>query len=141
VAGREQEVAMNTDEPLPDSRLERDESADSRHALISSRRIEGARVFNREDGKLGTIHSVMIDKVTGRVPYALLSFGGFLGINGRVHPVPWERLHYDTGFDAYLLDTPYEALKRAPTLRLDEAERPQPAARRREMIDHYTPRV
>ena len=114
-------------------------NVDRGHALISSRRIEGARVFNREDGKLGTIHSVMIDKVTGRVPYALLSFGGFLGIKGRVHPVPWERLHYDEGFDAYLLDTPYEALKSAPTLRLDEAERPQPEARRRAMTDHYTP--
>ena len=135
---------MNSDMPG----LDRPESgppaagtiADRSHALISSRRIEGARVFNRDEGKLGTIHSVMIDKVTGRVPYALLSFGGFLGIKGRVHPVPWERLHYDPEFDAYLLDTPYEALKSAPTLRLDEAERPQPAAGRREMTEHYTPR-
>ena len=118
-----------------------DEVVDKRHELISSRRIEGTPVYNRDDGKLGTIHSVMIDKRTGKVPYALLAFGGILGVHGRVHPVPWDRLSYDTGFDAYMLDISYEALKKAPTLRLDEADRPQPAAKHEAMAAHYAPRT
>ena len=108
---------------IEDERLGREEVIDREHALISSRRVEGTPVLNREDGKLGTIHSVMIDKRTGRVPYALLAFGGLLGIGGRVHPVPWDSLTYDEGFDAYMLAVRYEALKSAPTLRLDEADR------------------
>lgn len=99
---------------------------DERHALISSRRVEGTPVFNRANQKLGTIHSVMIDKVSGQVAYAVLSFGGFLGLGEHVHPMPWEALTYDITRDAYLVDATREQLEKAPTLRLDMADRPRP---------------
>ena len=109
--------------------LDRDAIVDERHALISSRRVEGTPVFNRQDGKLGTIHSLMIDKRTGVVAYALLAFGGFLWVEGRVHPIPWRLLRYDSGFDAYMLDIGYDEIRNAPSLRLDDAERPIPSDR------------
>ncbi len=98
---------------------------DDRHELISSRRVEGTPVYNRSDQRLGTIHNVMIEKVSGKVSYALLSFGGIFGVGENVHPVPWERLTYDVNLDAYVIDLTREQLAEAPTLRLDEADRPQ----------------
>lgn len=102
------------------------ESIDAQHELISSRRVEGTPVYNRSEQRLGSVHSVMIDKREGKVAYAVLSFGGFLGLGEHVHPVPWEMLTYDVDLDAYVIDVTREQLEQAPTLRLDLADRPQP---------------
>jgi len=99
---------------------------DDRHALISSRRVEGTPVCNRANQKLGTIHSVMIDKVSGQVAYAVLSFGGFLGLGEHVQAVPWGALRYDPVLDVYMADATREQIESAPSMRLDIADRPQP---------------
>jgi hypothetical protein len=97
---------------------------DSAHALISSRRVEGTKVYNKAGEKLGTIHSVMINKTSGHVVYALLSFGSFLGLGGNVYPVPWPMLDYDPDRDGYVVELTREQIENAPSLRLDEADRP-----------------
>ncbi|HEX8645101.1 MAG TPA: PRC-barrel domain-containing protein [Allosphingosinicella sp.] len=94
------------------------------HALISSRRVEGTPVYNRDGEKLGTVHSVMIEKTSGRVAYAVMAFGGFLGLGSRVHPVPWELLTYDVDRDGYVVDLSRERLENAPTMHLDDSDRP-----------------
>ena len=99
--------------------------ADAGHDLISSRRVEGTPVYNAQREKLGHVHSVMIGKRSGRVAYAVMSFGGFLGMREHVHPVPWELLRYDIDLEAYVVDLSREQLKNAPVMRLDEADRPQ----------------
>lgn len=99
--------------------------ADPGHRLISSRRVEGTPVFNRSGEKLGTVHSVMIDKQSGQVAYALMSFGGFLGLGGYVHPVPWAMLDYEPERDGYVADLTRQKLDDAPRFRLDEADRPR----------------
>ena len=104
---------------------EQDETIDFRHQLISSRRVEGTAVYNRSDQRLGSIHSVMIDKKSGKVAYAVLSFGGIFGLGEQVHPVPWEVLSYSVDLDAYVIDLTREQLENAPSLRLDQADRPQ----------------
>ena len=98
---------------------------DHRHELISSLRVEGTPVYSRSDERLGSIHSLMIEKRSGKVAYAVLSFGGIFGLGEHVHPVPWEVLNYDVGLDAYVVDLTREELEKAPTLHLDQAERPQ----------------
>jgi sporulation protein YlmC with PRC-barrel domain len=105
--------------------LEPEAAIDHRHVLVSSRRVEGTAVYNSAEKKLGTIHSVMIDKRTGQVAYAVLSFGGFLGIREHVTPVPWALLAYNVDLDAYVIDLTREQLAAAPSLRLDHADRPQ----------------
>jgi hypothetical protein len=69
-----------------------DETSD----LISSDKVEGTAVYNRQGEKLGSIYTLMIDKISGKVVYAVMSFGGFLGIGDRYHPLPWSVLKYDT---------------------------------------------
>jgi hypothetical protein len=65
-------------------------------ALISANKVEGTTVKNAAGEKLGSIEEIMIDKRSGKVAYAVMSFGGFLGIGDRHHPLPWGVLKYDT---------------------------------------------
>ena len=58
-------------------------------SLIAGQQVAGTDVYDRSGEKLGTIRDVMIDKKSGRIAYAILSFGGFLGIGDRYHPLPW----------------------------------------------------
>ena len=87
------------------------------HQLIASDRVEGTAVRRPNGDMIGHIERLMIDKVTGKVSYAILSFGGFLGIGANLIPLPWGRLRYNTRFEAYELDTDDEELKRAPRSR------------------------
>jgi hypothetical protein len=62
----------------------------------------------------------MIDKATGRIAYAILSFGGFLGIGDRFYPLPWEKLAYSTEIGGYVVDIDRSVLEGAPSY-TDEA--------------------
>ncbi len=55
----------------------------------------------------------MIDKASGRIAYAVLSFGGFLGIGDRYYPLPWEKLNYNTEMGGYVVDIDRETLEGA----------------------------
>ena len=110
---------------------------DYAHELISSRRVEGTPVYNRKDERLGAIHSVMIEKRSGKVAYAVLSFGGFLGMKEHVHPVPWEMLTYDVDMDAYVVELTRDQLTNAPTMGLDEADRPRDREYAEEVSGYY----
>ena len=57
--------------------------------LIASSKVEGTPVFNRTGEHLGSVYNFMVDKISGQVAYAVMSFGGFLGIGGSYHPLPW----------------------------------------------------
>ena len=83
--------------------------------LISSEKVEGTAVMNRQGEKIGSIESVMIEKRSGKVAYAVMSFGGFLGIGNQHHPVPWNALTYDTNVGGYVIDADKARLQGAPT--------------------------
>lgn len=90
-------------------------SAKTKHSLVASDRVEGTPVRRPNDEKIGTIERLMIDKISGKVAYAVMNFGGFLGIGGQYYPVPWERLRYNTELEAYELDVSEKDLKNAPS--------------------------
>jgi len=98
---------------------------DRAHRLISSARIEGTPVFDRRADKVGSVHSVMIDKQSGQVAYAVLRFGGWLGFGSRVYPLPWSMLRYDPEQHGYCLNVGREAIEGAPYMTLDQAVRPR----------------
>jgi PRC-barrel domain protein len=103
-------MAMNEDQ------LARNETG----TLISSDKVEGTSVMNPAGEKLGSIENVMIDKLSGKVAYAVMSFGGFLGIGDRHHPLPWGMLKYDTNLDGYVVNLDKQMLEKAPTYADDE---------------------
>ncbi len=112
-----------------------DELTDRSHQLISSARVEGTPIYNRQGEKLGTVHSVMIHKTTGQIAYALLAFGGFFGIGSHVHPIPWQMLTYDPARHGYVVDVTREMLEDAPSLELDKSDRPTESER--PMYDYW----
>ena len=96
-------------------------ATDESSSLISSDKVEGTAVYDRRGEKLGSIHSVMIDKISGKVAYAVMSFGGFLGMGDRYHPLPWHVLTYDTGQGGYVVDLDRSKLEGAPSYGTSEA--------------------
>ncbi|MDV5823384.1 PRC-barrel domain-containing protein [Sphingobium naphthae] len=84
------------------------------HDLIASDRVEGTAVYNRQGEHLGKIDNFMVEKRSGQVRYAVLSFGGFLGIGNDHYPLPWSILTYDTDKGGYVIDLDKEVLDNAP---------------------------
>lgn len=84
------------------------------HAVISSDRVEGAKVYNTAGEKLGSIDHLMIEKVSGRVRYAVMDFGGFLGMGTDRYPLPWGILKYDVAQDGYVVPLDKAKLEGAP---------------------------
>jgi len=88
--------------------------ADETDRLISSEKVDGTAVYDRTGGRLGTVHHLMIDKYNGHVEYAVMSFGGFLGIGEDYTPLPWRSLTYDTRLGGYVVGVDRNRLERAP---------------------------
>src|SRR5271157_4758683 len=88
---------------------------DTSGRLIAADQVEGTRIYNRSGENLGSVEDVMIDKVSGRIAYAVVGFGGFLGIGDRHYPLPWETLKYDTNMDGFVVDLDKQTLEGAPS--------------------------
>ena len=88
--------------------------ADETDRLISSEKVDGTAVYNRNGDRLGTVDHLMIDKFMGQVEYAVMSFGGFLGMGESYNPVPWRSLTYDVNLGGYVIDTDRSRLESAP---------------------------
>jgi len=82
--------------------------------LIGSDKVEGTAVYGVDDRKIGWIERVMIDKISGRVSYAVLGFGGFLGLGNDHYPLPWQSLKYDTRVGGYRTGVTEDQLRGAP---------------------------
>ncbi len=84
------------------------------HDLIASDRVEGTKVYSRTGDHVGEIERLVLEKRGGRVSYAVLSFGGFLGMGEDHYPLPWSKLRYDEELEGYRADITEEQVKGAP---------------------------
>ncbi|WOJ91152.1 PRC-barrel domain-containing protein [Methylocapsa polymorpha] len=82
--------------------------------LISSEEVEGTTVYDPNGNEIGNIDHLMIDKLSGQVRYAIMSFGGFLGLGHSHYPLPWSSLTYDKQRDGYATNVTEQQLKDAP---------------------------
>lgn len=87
----------------------------SPNPLIAADRVTGTAVYNRAGDKLGTVDNIMIDKVSGKAIYGVMSFGGFLGIGENQYPLPWSQMTYDTRLGGYVVDLDKRTLEGAPS--------------------------
>ena len=83
-------------------------------SLIGSDKVEGTAVYGADGKKIGKLERVMLDKLSGKVAYAVLSFGGFLGMGEGYYPVPWSMLRYDTKLGGYVVNLTQDKLEKAP---------------------------
>jgi sporulation protein YlmC with PRC-barrel domain len=90
-------------------------------SLIASDRVEGTAVYDARGKRIGKVERLVIDKASGRVAYAVLSFGGFLGVGADHYPIPWPMLGYDEKLGGYRVDVAEEQLKNAPKIEHGES--------------------
>ena len=122
---------MTTIDPRRDARpTTKDLTAPTTGHLIAGGKVSGTDVYSLDAEHIGSIEDVMLDKQTGRVSYAVLSFGGFLGLGSKHYPLPWEMLRYDTSLGGYVVKLDKARLERAPVIEEGWAER-------RRMVDDY----
>ncbi len=88
--------------------------------VISSDKVDGTSVYDEAGEKLGSIDDIMIDKRSGQVRYAVLEFGGFLGMGSDRYPLPWDMLKYDTSREGYVVPLDKARLEEAPRYASDE---------------------
>ncbi len=89
-------------------------TSDTMSEVISSEKVEGTTVYNNAGEKLGSIDDLMIDKYSGQVRYAVLEFGGFLGMGSDRYPIPWKMLKYATDRGGYVVPLDKARLDKAP---------------------------
>ena len=105
--------------------------------LIESDRVEGTNVYDANATSIGSIKRLMIEKLGGRVAYAVMSFGGFLGMGEQEHTVPWHALHYDTSLGGYRTNITEEQLRGAPAYSRDRDYDWSDRNREKELHDYY----
>jgi hypothetical protein len=105
--------------------------------IISADRVTGTNVYNTAGEKLGHVEKVLLDKYSGKVAYALMSFGGFLGIGEKYHPLPWNALKYDTSKEGYVVNLDKKMLEAAPTVDTYEGSHWRDEAWNRKVHDYY----
>jgi sporulation protein YlmC with PRC-barrel domain len=89
--------------------------SDTHGRLIAASKVNGTNVYNRAGEKLGSIYDVILAKDSGKAKYAIMSFGGFLGIGENYHPLPWDVLSYSPEHDGYVVDLDRDRLEGAPS--------------------------
>ena len=109
----------------------------SSRRLISADRVQGTPVFDQAGAKLGHIEDILLHKESGRVAYAVMSYGGFLGAGERYHPLPWSMLTYDVDRNGYVVPLNKAMLDGAPTLGREQVEQQDDTAWAEEVHHHY----
>ena len=111
--------------------------SDTGGRLIAARQVNGTNVYNRAGEKLGSVYDVMIDKQNGQVEYAIMSFGGFLGIGDSYHPLPWKTLNYGPREGGYVVDIDRQKLEGVPSYTANDTTVWDDPAYGRRVNDYY----
>src|SRR5450432_1997859 len=106
-------------------------------SLIGSDKVEGTAVYRSNGEKIGQIQRVMIGKQSGKVGYAVMSFGGFMGIGEDYYPLPWSLLTYNPQLGGYEINIGEEQLKGAPKFSKSETWDWASPASGKMVFDHY----
>ncbi len=110
--------------------------------LIAASEIRGTSVYNTAGEKLGTVQDVLIDKGTGKAEYAIMGFGGFLGLGSRHYPLPWHTLTYEKDRGGYVVDVDRSLLEGAPSYDPEDISAWEDPTYGRQLHDYYgRPRV
>ena len=97
-----------------------DSPSDTGGRLIAASKVNGTAVYNTAGESLGSVYDVVLDKASGKADYAILSFGGFLGVGQRYHPRPWHQLTYDPEASGYVVNLDRSRSEGGPTYEADD---------------------
>ena len=105
--------------------------------LIESDRVEGTYVYDPQGNNIGSIKRLMIEKIGGKVAYAVMAFDTFLGMGGEEYAIPWSKLNYDTSLGGYRTDITEEQLRGSPNFYRDRDYDWSDRDRERELHDYW----
>jgi len=89
------------------------------HRLISSEDVKGTNVYATDGTAIGDVDHLLIDNVCGRVAYAVIRFGGFLGLGYSHYPIPWAALKYEVKLGGYVTGITQQQLRDAPVFSIE----------------------
>jgi sporulation protein YlmC with PRC-barrel domain len=106
-------------------------------SAIQASRVIGTTVYNTAGEHIGTIEDVMLDKMSNGILFAVIGFGGFLGIGEKYHAIPWSVLDYQRSQGGYVVPFSKEQLKAAPAYSINELTADDGQKLRQESYDYY----
>ena len=106
-------------------------------SAIRGKKVLGTTVKNTAGETLGSVEDIVLDKRSNNIMFAVLSFGGFLGIGEKYHPIPWSSLNYDQGQDAYVVSFSKDQLESAPADTIEELTKNDGRLYRERSYDYY----
>jgi sporulation protein YlmC with PRC-barrel domain len=112
-------------------------TASGHTSAIRAKKVIGTTVKDTTGKKIGEIEDVILDKMSNNIMFAVVGFGGFLGMSEKYHPIPWSALDYDEGENAYVVSYSKEQLKAAPAGSIDELTRDDGMTIRNKTYDYY----
>lgn len=87
---------------------------------IRASKVTGTSVYNTEGSSIGTIEDIVLDKASNQIMFAVVGFGGFLGLGEKFHPLPWSLLNYDENKGGYIVPMTKSVLQAAPAYNIDD---------------------
>jgi sporulation protein YlmC with PRC-barrel domain len=104
---------------------------------IRAKKVIDTTVKDLQGNRIGEVKDIVLDKLSNNIMFAVVSFGGFLGIGEKYHPIPWALLDYDENDGAYVVDLTKEQLEAAPADDIQELLRDSGSAYRDLAYDYY----
>ena len=104
---------------------------------IRATRVIGTSVYNSAGDKIGEVEDVMLDKLTNRIQFAVVGFGGFLGMGEKYHPIPWATLDYQEERGGYVVPFSKEQLQSAPAHSISDLTKDDGTKYRTAAHDYY----
>jgi sporulation protein YlmC with PRC-barrel domain len=112
-------------------------TASGHTSAIRAKRVIGTNVKDTSGTKIGQVEDVVLDKQSNSIMFAVIGFGGFLGMAEKYHPIPWASLDYNEGENAYVVNYTKDQLKAAPAGSIDELTRDSGLSFRDKAYDYY----
>ena len=109
--------------------------------VIRAKKVIGTIVKNSAGQKIGTVEDIVLDKLSNNIVYAVVGFGGFLGMNEKYHPIPWSALDYVESEDSYVVPFTKEQLQAAPADSLDNLTMADGVGTYRDRVSDYYSRT
>ena len=106
-------------------------------SAIRAQKVLGTNVCNNAGEKIGEVEDIVLDKLSNNIMFAVVGFGGFLGIGEKFHPIPWASLDYDEKHDAYVVSFTKEQLQKGPCDSIDALTRGDLTKYRDKAYDYY----
>ena len=106
-------------------------------SAIRAKKVIGTNVKDRSGKKIGEVEDVVLDKKSNNIMFAIVGFGGFLGVAEKYHPIPWASLDYVPGENGYVVDFTKEQLNAAPADSIEALTKNDGMAFRDRAYDYY----